>query len=105
MILRMSRSLWTEADFLQILLYLIVLVAATPLLGAFMARVYQGEKHLLKPCLGWLERLFYKSSLIDPEKEMDWKEYTRSLLVFNLAGLVLLLVIQLCQASLPLNPQ
>ena len=42
---------------------------------------------------------------IDPGHEMDWKEYLWCLLGINALGLVVVLVIQLAQAHLPLNPQ
>lgn len=56
------------------------------------------------PVFGWLEKLTYRASGIDPRKETDWKSYTFNLLIFNLSGLVFLFLIQLFQSYLPLNP-
>ena len=49
-------------DFIQLALYLAALVALTPLLGGFMARVFSGARHFLLKPLGWLERLIYRAS-------------------------------------------
>ncbi len=95
----------TFSDFLQILLYLTLLVVFTPLAGNFMFRVFTGSRHLMMPVFGWLERGIYKFTGIDPAEETDWKMYTLGLLLFNLIGFLFLFLIQLVQAKLPLNPQ
>ena len=92
-------------DFLQLALYLAALVALTPPLGRFMARVFSGEKHALQKPLGWIERLIHRGSGVDAEREMSWLGYVGALLVFNLAGCLLTLVQMMTQAWLPLNPQ
>lgn len=91
-------------DFLQLALYLGALVALTPLLGKFMARVFQGERTLLSPVLGPIERLIYKLGGVDASKEMSWLGYTGALLAFNLLGCLATLVQLMTQAWLPLNP-
>ena len=53
---------------LQIALFLAVLVALTPLLGGYMARVYTGERVFLSPVVGPLERLFYRVLRVDPSR-------------------------------------
>ena len=91
-------------DFLQAALYIFLLTALTPLLGGFMAAVFEGRRHFLLAPLGWLERLTYRAGGVNPDAEMDWKQYTGAVLIFNLLGLLATLLIQLFQASLPLNP-
>lgn len=91
-------------DWLQLALFLAALVALTPLLGRFMARVFAGEPHILLRPLGWLERLIYRASGVDGAREMSWRGYTAALMGFNIAGCLLLLIIQMTQAWLPLNP-
>jgi K+-transporting ATPase ATPase A chain len=86
-------------------LYLVVLLALAKPLGEFMARVLQGERHFLTPALGWLERLAYKASGVDPKQEMKWTQYAVAALAFNLAGLLALYALQRFQAVLPLNPE
>lgn len=93
------------SDFLQIGLYILLLFILTPLLGSFMAKVFKGEKNLLTPLCGRLERSLYKISGIKREEEMNWKTYLFSLLIFNFFGFVIVLLLQLLQSYLPLNTQ
>lgn len=93
----------TTQDLIQVLLFFVILTGLTPVLGNYMFRVFSGQRHLLRPTFGWLERLAYKAAGIDPGEETNWKTYTYSLLVFNGTGLVFLFLIQLWQSHLPLN--
>ncbi len=94
----------TIQDFLQIALFIALLIGLTPIMGNFMSKVFNGEKHFMLPVLGWLERLTYKFIRINPDEETNWKSYTFGLLAFNLAGFLFLFLIQVFQAYLPLNP-
>src|SRR3954454_24359684 len=90
---------------LQIALFLAVLVAITPLLGGYMARVFTGERVFLTPVVGPVERLFYRLLRVDPARRQDWKAYARSLLVLSgLFWLVLYLILR-TQTLHPWNPQ
>jgi K+-transporting ATPase ATPase A chain len=89
---------------IQCLLYFAVLLAAAKPLGEFMARVFQGERTFLHRALGWLERLTYKASGVDPAKEMRWTQYAVVCLIFNLVGLIVVYGVQRLQHLLPLNP-
>jgi K+-transporting ATPase ATPase A chain len=91
----------------QIVVFLVLLVAAVKPLGAYMARVYEGQPLVLEKILGWLERLIYRicGVPLDAEKrEMKWTTYAGAMLLFNVAGLFFLYGIQRLQALLPLNP-
>src|SRR5947207_3231695 len=92
-------------DWIQLALYLAALVALTPVLGAFMHRVFSGERTFLTPVLGPIERLTYKLSGVDAQREMRWTTYCWAMLGFNLLGCALTLVQLLTQAWLPLNPE
>ena len=92
-------------DFVQLTLFVAGLIAITPPLGQFMARVFAGERHSLSRVLGPIERGIYKSSGVDPAHEMSWKVYAVAMLIFNVAGGVVLLVMEMTQQWLPLNPQ
>jgi K+-transporting ATPase ATPase A chain len=95
----------TLVGWLQIsLLFLAVLLVIKPL-GLYMARVFSGERTLLSPVLGRLERDLYRVSGINPEKEQSWLGYTLAMLAFSLAGFLVLYAILRLQAYLPLNPQ
>lgn len=94
----------TAQDYIQIILFFAILIGLTPILGNYMYKVFVGEKHLMLPVFGWIEKLTYKFSGIDPDEETNWKSYTFSLLMFNLVGFIFVLLLQLFQAQLPLNP-
>ncbi len=92
-------------DFLQLALFLATLLALTPVLGSYLARVFAGERHLLSGPLGGTERLFYRAGGVDAVKEMSWPGYVGALLVFNLLGALITLAQLMTQAWLPLNPE
>jgi potassium-transporting ATPase potassium-binding subunit len=91
-------------DFIQLILFLAVLITLTPLLGNYLSKVFTGSRHLMFPAFGWLEKLIYKFSGVDPSKETNWKTYTYNLIVFNLVGLIFVFLLQVFQSCLPLNP-
>src|SRR4030042_106498 len=93
-----------SSDFIQVSLYLLALVVFAPVLGSYMARVFQDEGHILKSMLKPIEKSIYRLISCDGE-EMDWKKYTYSLLFFNFMGFSFLFFLQFCQSYLPLNPQ
>ncbi len=81
------------------------LVTLSPWIGRWIANVMDGSPGRLLGFLKPLERLIYRCSGIHPSEPMDWKHYAGALLVFNLAGLIAVLALQLLQNRLPLNPQ
>ena len=95
----------TSSGVFQILLYLVVLTLLTKPLGIFMTKVYNGERTFLSPVLGWLERLLYKVGRVDPNEEMNWKQYGFAMLMFSLVSAISVYAIQRLQYFLPLNPQ
>lgn len=95
----------TTQGFMQIVLYLLVLLVLAKPLGSYMARVYQGESMLVNRCLGFIEQWLYRLSGINPEEEMRWTRYAMAILSFNLLGLVVVYGLQRWQDVLPLNPQ
>jgi K+-transporting ATPase ATPase A chain len=89
----------------QIVLYIAVLVALARPLGAFIAKVYQGERTFLSPLCGPLERGIYRLAGVDPAAECNWRRYTLGILLFNLVGFIFVYLLQRLQGVLPLNPQ
>ncbi len=89
----------------QIVLYLVLLVGLGYPLGLFMARVYSREQTFLDRLMGPVERFVYRLSGVNPEEEMDWKQNALAMLVFNLAGILVVYALQRLQGFLPLNPQ
>ncbi|PAW78033.1 MAG: potassium-transporting ATPase subunit KdpA [Verrucomicrobia bacterium Tous-C9LFEB] len=94
----------SPGEILQICLYICLLVAATATFGPWMARVLTGETTFLDFFLKPVERAVYRISGIDPEIEMNWKQYARAVLAFNFFGFVLVLLLMLFQGILPFNP-
>ncbi len=95
----------TVNGWLQIALFFVVLLAVTKPLGVFMARVFSGDRTFLDPALRPIERLLYRMTGIDAEREMDWKEYSVAMLLFSGVSMLLLYLIQRVQQWLPWNPQ
>lgn len=95
----------TFNGWLQILLFLAVVVAITKPLGLFMTRVFTGERTILHPVLRPVERLIYKLTGVREEREMRWTEYAVAMLMFSLVSMLALFLIQRWQGVLPLNPQ
>lgn len=91
-------------DIAQIFMFFAVLLICVPLLGGHMAKVYQGQRNTLTPELGWLEKLIYKISGINPDDEMIWKRYAFSVIIFSVVSFAFLYGLLRLQTSLPLNP-
>jgi len=96
--------MFTTFEFLQIIIFLGLLIGLTPVLGGYMYKVFTGEKHLMSAPFGWLERLTYKIVGVDATEETNWKSYAFGMLTFNLIGFLFVFLLQLTQAYLPLNP-
>jgi K+-transporting ATPase ATPase A chain len=94
----------TAIGVLRIVFQLAVVFLLVKPVGAYMARVYMGERTLLDRILGPLERLLYRLCGINPEEDMPWQTYTLVLLVFTMVGFFVLYALQRLQAVLPLNP-
>jgi K+-transporting ATPase ATPase A chain len=92
-------------SWIQLIFYIVVLLALAKPLGGFMARVYQGEHTFLDRVLGPVERLIYRASGVRAEDDMDWKTYAVAMMLFNVAGLLVVYGLQRLQGVLPLNPQ
>ena len=91
--------------FLQIVVYLVILLLAVKPLGAYMARIYMNQPAGLNRWLAQFEAKLYRFSGIDPSAEMRWAQYATSLLVFNSLGLLVVFGLQCLQNHLPFNPQ
>jgi K+-transporting ATPase ATPase A chain len=92
-------------SWLQLIIYMVVLIALAWPLGVFMARVYQNEHTFLDPLLRPVEKLIYRLSGVHPDEEMSWKVYAVAMLLFNGLGLLVVYALQRLQGFLPLNPQ
>ena len=89
----------------QIGVFLFVIFLITKPLGAFLARVFSGEKTFLDRVLRPVERLIYRLTGVDEKHEMRWTEYAVAMLLFSGASMALLYLMERVQKFLPLNPQ
>jgi K+-transporting ATPase ATPase A chain len=91
---------------IQLVLYIFILLLLTKPIGLYLVRVLDAQgKTFLDLFLKPVEKLFYRMLGLDPKKEQDWRQYTVSILLFSLVGLLFTYVILRLQHLLPLNPQ
>src|SRR6202789_1654676 len=95
----------TSNGWLQIFVFLALILAITKPLGVFMARVFSRERTFLDPVLRPVERLIYRLTGVDESHEMRWTEYAVAMLLFSFVSMLLLYLIQRIQLHLPFNPQ
>lgn len=90
----------TVTGWLQFAVFIGLLTAIAPPLGAYLVRVFAGERVLLTPVLGPIERGALRLSGASPEPQ-DWKAYGRSVLVFSVVCLVAAYAVLRTQALHP----
>jgi len=95
----------TSSGVLQIFLFFALILICVRPLGAYMAKVFDGQRTFLHPVLRWLEVLTYKAAGVREDVEQRWTQYTASLLAFSIFGFLLVYLLQRAQAYLPFNPQ
>jgi potassium-transporting ATPase potassium-binding subunit len=95
----------TLVGWAQIALVLALVLGCAVPLSKFIAEVYAGERNFLSPVLGPVERGFYRLAGVDPAREQDWFVYTIAMLVFSVAGFLVLYGVQRLQGLLPFNPR
>jgi K+-transporting ATPase ATPase A chain len=95
----------TAVGWAQIALYVLVLLLLIKPAGAYMFRVFEGNRQPLPAVFGGIERFAYRVCGVDPEREQRWTGYAFSLLAFSLLGLLVTYAIERLQHVLPLNPQ
>ena len=96
---------FTVNGILQIFLFFAFLAIFYMPLGNYMANVFTGQKNILSPALTPVENGIYKYLAVNQKNDMNWREYTISLLAFSFTGFALLYGILLGQQFLPFNPQ
>jgi K+-transporting ATPase ATPase A chain len=95
----------TLNGWLQILVFCGIVIALVKPLGGYMTRVFNGDKTLLSPVLGPLERGLYRLAGTSEREDQHWTTYAAGMLFFNLAGFLVLYLLQRLQGSLPYNPE
>jgi K+-transporting ATPase ATPase A chain len=95
----------TLNGWVQIILFGVLLTLIVQPLGGYMTRVFEGKPTWLSPVLRPVERGIYIACGVDDRQEQHWVTYAVAMLVFSLAGFVVLYGLQRLQAVLPFNPQ
>nr|WP_314482182.1 potassium-transporting ATPase subunit KdpA [uncultured Pseudomonas sp.] len=92
-------------DYALVLAFFALVLLPAPWLGRFYYKVMEGQRTWLTPVVGPVEKLCYRVAGVDPSREQSWRQYALALLMFNLAGFLLLFSVLVFQQYLPLNPQ
>jgi potassium-transporting ATPase potassium-binding subunit len=95
----------TANGWFQIGLYLFVIFLVTKPIGVFMTRVFNREKTFLDPVFRPVEKLVYRLTGVDENREMRWTEYAGAMLLFSAVSMTVLYLIERTQKWLPFNPQ
>ena len=94
----------TLNGWIQILVFCGIVVLLVKPLGGYMTRVFSGNRTFLSPVLGPLERGLYRIAGTSDQEEQHWTTYAVAMLLFNLAGFLVLYALMRLQGSLPFNP-
>lgn len=94
----------TLNGWLQILIYIGILLLLVKPLGGYMTRVFTGERTPLSYVFGPVERGLYRLAGTDEREEQHWTTYSISMILFSLAGFIVLYALQRLQGALPYNP-
>ncbi|TIQ99362.1 potassium-transporting ATPase subunit KdpA [Mesorhizobium sp.] len=94
----------TLNGWIQILVYCGILLLLVKPLGGYMHRVFKGDRTLLSPVLVPIERGLYRLAGTSEKEEQHWAAHATGMLLFNLAGFLVLYALQRLQGALPYNP-
>lgn len=86
-----------------ILMYTLVVLFAIPL-GRYIGKIFSNEKTWLDGIFNPIDKLFYKVSGVNPEKEMSWKQHLGALLTINVVWFLISMFVLTNMHWLPLNP-
>jgi K+-transporting ATPase ATPase A chain len=94
----------STSEFIQIFVYLAVLLICAKPLGSYMARIYEGQTPGVARSLRTLENGIYRICGIRTDDESDWKRYATDMLLFHVVGFAVLYGLQRLQGFLWINP-
>ena len=95
----------TPNGWLQILVFFSAVLLVTKPVGIFIARVFSRERTWLDPVLRPVEKLIYRLTRVEEDREMRWTEYSVAMLLFSAVSMLVLYLLQRLQHALPFNPQ
>ena len=94
----------TLNGWIQIAIYIAIIVALVKPLGWYMTRVFNGERTFLSPVLRPVEVGLYRLGGVDETREQSWVGYTVGMLFFHVGGFLILYTLMRVQGLLPFNP-
>jgi K+-transporting ATPase ATPase A chain len=94
----------TINGWIQILVFCGIIILLVKPLGGYITRVFNGDRTFLSPVFVPFERGLYRLAGTSEREEQHWTSYTAAMLLFNLAGFLLLYAMQRFQGALPFNP-
>jgi potassium-transporting ATPase potassium-binding subunit len=94
----------TSLGWFQILFFFLIVLAITKPVGAFMYRVFEGQRTFLHPIFRPLERFIYWVGGVHEHEEQSWVKYSASLISLSIFSFLFVYIIQRLQGHLPLNP-
>ena len=97
----MNIALLSGHGWLLLTLFMLVLLACAIPLGLYIAKLADNAP---LPYFNRAEQWLYRCCGVRPEQEMSWLHYCGAILLFNIAGLLALMLLQFAQGALPLNP-
>ena len=92
-----------NTEILGVVVQIALMVILAYPLGKYIAKVYRGEK-TWSDFMAPIERVIYKVCGIDPNEEMNWKQFLKALLILNAFWFFWGMVLLVSQGWLPLNP-
>ena len=95
----------TANDFIQIGVYLVVLLLLIKPMGSYMTHVFADQPNRITRLGGGVERFIYRICGVKADEDMGWKQYAIAMLIFNVCGMVMIYMLQRAQQWLPLNPE
>ena len=97
----------TVNSVVQVLVFMLLVLLVTKPMGLYMTKVFAGERTWLSPVLVPVERLLYRWSGVNPEEEQKWTGYIIAMLIFSVAGMLLLYLLERTQQwhGVLFNPQ
>jgi K+-transporting ATPase ATPase A chain len=94
----------TAAGWAQFSAVIVLILVSTPVLGAYLAKVYGGDRAPGDRVFLPVERLIYRATGVNESGEQRWNVYALSLLAFSFVSVLVLYAQIRLQGHLPFNP-
>ena len=81
----------------QVVIFLVIVLLLTKPVGLYLYKIFNGERTWLSPVFVPVERFFYRLSGVNEEEEQSWVGYMIAVLIFSVAGMLLLYLLERTQ--------